>query len=79
MSFSRSRICQAPNKIRPRTGAGVSRQAGYAARAASTACRVSSALDSGTSPSTSRVFAGFQLSAACGDADSSHSPAMKLR
>src|SRR5258708_2240746 len=45
---------------RLRTGAGVSRQAGNAARAADTASRVSSRVESGAKPITSSRSAGFR-------------------
>ena len=65
--------------MRPRTGGGVSRQAGKAARAAATAARVSSAVDRGTWPSTSRVSAGLMLGTERGDSEVTHCPPTKFR
>jgi hypothetical protein len=78
-SFSLSRMAWARKRMDPRTGAGVSRQAGKAARAASAARRVSSAVESGMWPRTSRVSAGFRLGVLRVDSEATHSPPTKLR
>ena len=78
-SFSLSRMAWARKRIAPRTGAGVSRQAGKAAWAASAARRASSAEDSGMWPRTSRVSAGFRLGVLFDDSEATHSPPTKLR
>ena len=68
-SFSWSMRAWTRKRMRPRTGAGVSRQAGKAAWAAATARRASSALESGTCPSTSRVSAGLMLGTVSSDSE----------
>ena len=57
----------------------MSRQAGKAPRAAATAARVSSAVESGTWPRTSRVSAGLTLGTERAASEATHSPPMKLR
>src|SRR6266478_3708925 len=63
---------------RLRTGAGVSRQAEYAARAAATASRVSSRVESGAKPTISSRFAGLRRSDTRAAEDSTQRPLMKL-
>src|SRR5258706_1574774 len=64
---------------RLRTGAGVSRHAGKASRAAATAARVSSRVDSGANPMISSRLAGLRRSAVLVAEDSTQRPPMKLR
>ena len=78
-SFSLSMSAWTWKRIRPRTGAGVSRQPWKAACAASTAARVSSALERGRCPSTSRVSAGLMLGTERVDSELTHCPFTKFR
>src|SRR5438445_272381 len=64
---------------RLRTGAGVSRHAGNASRAAATAARVSSRVESGAKPMISSRLAGLRRSDVLVAEDSTHRPPMKLR
>src|ERR1700676_137498 len=66
-------------RTRLRTGAGVSRQAGNAARAAAIASRVSSRVESGAKPTISSTLAGLRRSEVFAAEDSTHRPLMKLR
>src|SRR6266404_7997683 len=64
---------------RLRTGAGVSLQAGNAARAAATASRVSSRVESGAKPIISSRLAGLRRSEERVAEDSAQRPLIKLR
>ena len=78
-SCSDRRRAAAFRRIPPRTGAGVSFQPRKARWAARTACRASSAVESGISPRMSRVSAGFTFLRVRGEAEATHSPPMKFR
>ncbi len=78
-SFSWSMRAWTWKRMRPRTGAGVSRQAGKASRAAATAALVSSTVERGTWPRTSRVSAGLMFGTERADSEPTHWPPTKFR